>query len=150
MADYHINADEPSVLDYLVDFKSAAQLVSLYAPDQYRVSDHDPVVVGLKVNAPPSSVDAGGPYTVGEGGTVAVSATGTDPDNDQLSYAWDLDNNGTFETAGQSVTASAAGLDGPTSFTIRARQRPLGSLRGNFCLGDGHQCGPHRQRGLYL
>jgi predicted extracellular nuclease len=53
VADYHINADEPSVLDYLEDFKSDGQLVSLYAPDQFRISDHDPVIVGLIPNAPP-------------------------------------------------------------------------------------------------
>ncbi len=47
VADYHINADEPSVLDYLEDFKSAGQLISLYAPDEFRVSDHDPVMIGL-------------------------------------------------------------------------------------------------------
>ena len=35
------------MLDYNTDFKSAGQLVSLYAPDQFRVSDHDPVVIGL-------------------------------------------------------------------------------------------------------
>ncbi|MFM8875849.1 MAG: ExeM/NucH family extracellular endonuclease, partial [Anaerolineae bacterium] len=52
VADYHINADEPSVLDYNTDFKSVGQIASLYAPDQFRVSDHDPVLVGLCL--PPS------------------------------------------------------------------------------------------------
>ena len=52
VADYHINADEPSVLDYNTDFKTAGQLISLYAPDQFRISDHDPVMVGLNPNAP--------------------------------------------------------------------------------------------------
>jgi uncharacterized protein len=51
VADYHINADEPGVLDYNVNFKSVGQLTSLYAPDQFRVSDHDPVLVGLNLNA---------------------------------------------------------------------------------------------------
>jgi hypothetical protein len=46
---YHINSDEPSVLDYNTDFKSAGQLVSLYAPDEFRASDHDAVVVGIIV-----------------------------------------------------------------------------------------------------
>jgi hypothetical protein len=46
-AEYHINADEPSVLDYNTNFKSADQIDSLYAPDEYRVSDHDVVLVGL-------------------------------------------------------------------------------------------------------
>jgi predicted extracellular nuclease len=47
VGEYHINADEPSVLDYNTDFKSAGQLISLYNTDPFRVSDHDPVLVGL-------------------------------------------------------------------------------------------------------
>jgi len=53
VTEYHINADEPSVLDYLFDFKQPAQFVTLYAPDQYRVSDHDPILVGLNLAPPP-------------------------------------------------------------------------------------------------
>ncbi len=49
VTEWHINADEPNVLDYNTNFKSAGQQVSLYAPDQYRVSDHDPVLVGLRL-----------------------------------------------------------------------------------------------------
>jgi hypothetical protein len=52
VAEYHINADEPSVLDYNTDFKSANLQAILYAADQFRVSDHDPVVVGLNLAAP--------------------------------------------------------------------------------------------------
>lgn len=51
-AHFHINADEPSVLDYNVDFKSLDQIESLYAPDMYRTSDHDPVLVGLDLFSP--------------------------------------------------------------------------------------------------
>jgi predicted extracellular nuclease len=47
VADYHINSDEPSVLDYNVEFKSPGQVLSLYAPDQFRVSDHDSVIIGM-------------------------------------------------------------------------------------------------------
>ncbi|MFW7413562.1 ExeM/NucH family extracellular endonuclease [Demequina sp. SO4-18] len=46
-AHVNINADEVSVLDYNTDFKSEAQIASLYAPDWYRTSDHDPLLVGL-------------------------------------------------------------------------------------------------------
>lgn len=49
VAEWHINADEPSVLDYNTDFKSASQVSLLYAADQYRVSDHDPIIVGLSL-----------------------------------------------------------------------------------------------------
>ena len=64
---------------------------------------------------------AGGPYTVPEGGSVPLTGSGTDPDGDPLTYAWDLDNNGTFETPGQNVTFSAAGRDGPSSQPVALR-----------------------------
>ncbi len=46
--DWHINSDEPDVLDYDTTFKPAAQ-DALYEPNASRSSDHDPVVVGLNV-----------------------------------------------------------------------------------------------------
>ncbi|HKP07577.1 MAG TPA: ExeM/NucH family extracellular endonuclease [Microbacterium sp.] len=51
---WHINADEPSLIDYDMSFKLAAQ-DALYAPDPYRSSDHDPVIVGL--NLTPDTTD---------------------------------------------------------------------------------------------
>jgi predicted extracellular nuclease len=125
--EWHINADEPVVLDYNVEFKTANQLNTFYDPGPYRASDHDPLVVGLTLNAPPV-VDAGGPYDVIEGGSVLVTATGSDPNGGSLSYAWDLDNNGSFETAGQSATFSAAALSAPGSHTIRVRVTDEGGL----------------------
>jgi hypothetical protein len=123
VADYHINANEPSVLDYNDDFKSPGQIISLYAPDEFRVSDHDPVIIGISLGSPndPPTVDAGGPYPVNEGGSVLVSATGSDPNGGLLTYDWDLDNNGSFETPGQSVTFDASALDGPGSAPIQVR-----------------------------
>lgn len=46
-AKWHINADEPRILDYNEEFKTAGQLTSLYSSDEFRTSDHDPVLVGL-------------------------------------------------------------------------------------------------------
>lgn len=46
---WHVNADEPPVLGYEPAFKSTAQQEALYAPDPFRSSDHDPVVVGLEL-----------------------------------------------------------------------------------------------------
>ncbi|HEX2753928.1 MAG TPA: PxKF domain-containing protein, partial [Candidatus Limnocylindrales bacterium] len=58
---------------------------------------------------------------------VVVSATGADPENGSLTYAWDLDNNGSFETPGQSVTFNAPPDSAPSSPTIRVRVTdPLG------------------------
>jgi len=45
----HINTDEPSVLDYNTEYKTAGQVVRLYAADEYRSSDHDPVIVDLEL-----------------------------------------------------------------------------------------------------
>jgi hypothetical protein len=60
---WHINADEGRFLDYNTEFNPP----SLYAPDPYRSSDHDPVLVGLQL--------APGPYlTIGDV-TVTESTT---------------------------------------------------------------------------
>lgn len=42
--EWHINADEPDILDYNLDFGRPA---TYFAPDAYRSSDHDAVLVGL-------------------------------------------------------------------------------------------------------
>lgn len=125
-ADWHINSDEPDIFDYDTSFKPPAQ-DALYEVNPNRTSDHDPVVVGLVPNAPPT-VDAGGPYSAPEGGSATLTASGSDPNGDSLSYAWDLDNNGSFETSGQSVSFNAALLDGPSSYTVKVRATDPGGL----------------------
>jgi predicted extracellular nuclease len=47
---WHINADEPDLIDYDTTFKGPNQ-DAIYAPDAYRSSDHDPVIVGLDLVA---------------------------------------------------------------------------------------------------
>ncbi|HLT14624.1 MAG TPA: ExeM/NucH family extracellular endonuclease [Marinobacter sp.] len=44
-----INADEPRALDYNTEYKTPEQQASFYAPDAYRASDHDPVLVALEL-----------------------------------------------------------------------------------------------------
>ena len=58
---WHINADEPSALDYDTSYKSARADEVLYAPDAYRSSDHDPVLVGLDLapSKPGADVETG-------------------------------------------------------------------------------------------
>ncbi len=47
-----INADEADLIDYDTSFKGPNQ-DAIYAPDPYRSSDHDPVVIGLDLTATP-------------------------------------------------------------------------------------------------
>ncbi|WP_260837426.1 ExeM/NucH family extracellular endonuclease [Microbacterium sp. SLBN-146] len=70
---WNVNADEPSLIDYDMSFKAPAQ-DALYAPDAYRSSDHDPIVVGLNLKAPDlvkptATVKTGSSFTVKTGET---------------------------------------------------------------------------------
>jgi len=56
---WHINADEPDLIDYDMTFKEDAQ-DALYAPDPYRSSDHDPVIVGLNLYPTSQFITGGG------------------------------------------------------------------------------------------
>lgn len=65
VAEWHINSDEPPVLDYNTNFKTPGQIASLYAPDEFRSSDHDPVVIGLSLVTPAGKVTGGGAFVDG-------------------------------------------------------------------------------------
>ncbi|QCO21766.1 ExeM/NucH family extracellular endonuclease [Acinetobacter cumulans] len=47
---WHINADEPTALDYNDEFKSEEQKQLFFNADAFRSSDHDPVIVDLDLN----------------------------------------------------------------------------------------------------
>lgn len=79
------------------------------------------------VNQAPT-VSTTGSIQVNEGSSVTLTALGTDPENDTLTYAWDLDNNGSYETLGQDVDFSAANLDGPSSYTVGVQVMDTGGL----------------------
>jgi uncharacterized protein len=63
---WHINADEPLILDYNKEFKP----FDLYQPDAFRSSDHDPIVIGLTSQV----------AQVAAGSTCQQFSTGTAPD----------------------------------------------------------------------
>jgi Ca2+-binding RTX toxin-like protein len=64
---WNINADEPSIFDYDTTFKPPQQEADLYAPDPFRSSDHDPVLVGLSLDSGPKIImgTAGNDYLRG-------------------------------------------------------------------------------------
>lgn len=47
---WHINADEPTALDYNEEYKTEAQKADFYAADAFRSSDHDPIIVDLDLS----------------------------------------------------------------------------------------------------
>ncbi len=63
VAEWHINADEVNLLDYNdtvqdpgeATFEAKPTATTLYEPNQYRTSDHDPVLIGLALAAPNQS-----------------------------------------------------------------------------------------------
>jgi hypothetical protein len=84
VTEWHINADEPGVLDYNTEFKTAGQVASLYAPDAFRAADHDPLVIGLDL-ASLTAVSG----TTGTGtGPATATITGGGLACTFLSYAW--------------------------------------------------------------
>ncbi len=60
-------------------------------------------------------------YSVGEGTTVALSGSGSDPEGGPLAFAWDLDGDSTYESVGRETTFSALGLDGPQTRVVSLR-----------------------------
>lgn len=50
--EWHINADEPTALEYSSEFKSVTQQQNYYAADAYRSSDHDPLYIDLRAEKP--------------------------------------------------------------------------------------------------
>lgn len=57
-AAWNINADEAPILDYNVNFKSATQANDWFAPNAFRSSDHDPVIVGIDLDTVPPTITA--------------------------------------------------------------------------------------------
>lgn len=109
----HTYADGNSSSNYLITATAADEDGTFAAGNS----------VAVTVNNVDPTANAGGPYTVAEGGSVTLNGSATDPAgvDDPLTFEWDLDNNGSFETAGASPVFSAAGLDGPSVHTVHLR-----------------------------
>jgi Ca2+-binding RTX toxin-like protein len=117
-ADWHINSDEPDVLDYDTSFKPAAQ-DALYEVNAYRTSDHDPVVVGLNLQVAPIANDQS--VTTNEDTPVNIMLTATDGNNDPLSYTvLTQPSNGTLSGTAPNLTYTPnANFNGSDSFTFQ-------------------------------
>jgi predicted extracellular nuclease len=140
--DYHINADEPSALDYNTDFKSAGQITDLYAPDEFRTSDHDSVRVGLDLDSTPPVVT---PSVLGLAGNagwyrsdVLVSWTVSDPDSGVVAKSGCGDTTIDTDTAGTTITCTATSGGGTTSRSVTImRDATQPDLTWNSAISDG-------------
>lgn len=74
----------------------------------------------IVVNGTPTA-EAGGPYTIREGGSGSFAGSGIDPEGQPLTFGWDLDRNGSYETSGANPAISAARTDGPVTLTVDFR-----------------------------
>lgn len=85
--EWHINTDEPSVIDYNTEFKPQ----DLYAPHAYRSADHDPVIVGLNLSNDPVNQPIGArcpaTLTTFTGAATTAQLSARDPDGAVVSAA---------------------------------------------------------------
>ncbi|MFC4427554.1 ExeM/NucH family extracellular endonuclease [Deinococcus navajonensis] len=154
ITEWHVNSDEPVVLDYNIEFKAHPECTGtsctspdLYAPTPYRSSDHDPVLVGLSLKADadpviPVTVIASGADTVTAGQPYTLSyTTGGSPET--VSVNW---GDGTTQTVTGSsathtyvaagtytvtVTATRGSMSGATTKVVTV-QKPAAPAGGVF------------------
>ncbi len=132
---WHINSDEPSVLDYNTEFKTAGQIASLYNPEPFRASDHDPVIVGLNLTpatTPLALTFTASPTMLTTSGTTTLSATvsgGTTP------YSYTFSGPGTISQVPNSNTATASGIPaGVQTFTVVASDATSQTISGTVSV----------------
>ncbi|MDO5735520.1 MAG: hypothetical protein Q4P15_03505, partial [Propionibacteriaceae bacterium] len=85
-AAWHINADEATLLDYVLSFKAPNEQ-ALWEPTPYRSSDHDPVIVGMQLGDVVTPEPSPAPTVTvtahpSPAPTVTVTATPTHPSGD--------------------------------------------------------------------
>jgi predicted extracellular nuclease len=133
-AEWHINSDEPDLLDYDTSFKSAAQ-DALYEANQYRTSDHDPVIVGAELlNAAPTFEAIVAASCTTSGGTYNV----TIDDDDLLETELTLGLTGNTNTTlvpNANVVVSGSGAS--RTISISAANNETGSATVTLTLSDG-------------
>ena len=129
---WHINADEPDLLDYDMTYKAAAQ-DALYEPNAYRSSDHDAIVVGLDLDDAPAPGDFSktAPDNVATG--VALSPTlswSTAAGAVSYEYCYDTTNDGacagSWVSTGTATSAALSGLAYSTTYYWEVRALGVG------------------------
>jgi hypothetical protein len=120
-AEWHINADEPNILDYDTSFKPDP-IDAIYAPDPYRSSDHDAVLVGLELDEIQAVTlsAAASPDTVvfGSSSTVAGTLTSAEDGQPVSGAALTLESRPAAGGAWSATGTTTTGTDGSYQFTV--------------------------------
>jgi hypothetical protein len=124
---WHINADEPIFLDYNTEFKTAAQISDLYSPDPFRSSDHDPVLVGLRLATPTIGFAQSGATVKEDAGTLNVAFTLSEPVTEDTEVVLEIASQGA--EYGSDYTTSPDAADNAIAFTI-----PANSITASFSI----------------
>lgn len=161
-APWHINTDEPDILDYDTSFKQPPQ-DALYEPNEFRSSDHDPVVAGvctdfiaptLEVSVSPDALwPANHKYVDVTVMLSAIDNFDTDPTVTLLSVQSNEPDNG----RGDGNTVNDIVIVDDVSFRLRAERSGFGSGRvytitymvtddcGNSAIASVEVTVPHNQ-----
>lgn len=148
---WHINTDEPDILDYDTTFKQDAQ-DALYEVNAYRSSDHDPVIVGLDLNGSPvcaGAMPSQDTLWPPNGKFVAIDVLGvTDPEGDPITITIDsIFQDEAVDAPGSGNTAPDGQGVGTSTAEVRAERAGNGNGRyyhisftatdsfGNSCSG---------------
>lgn len=129
-----VNAPEPTALDYDTRFNDPA----LYNDDYYRFSDHDPVVIGLRLTAI-SSVELLSFSGRAAGGDIILDWSTT---NEQMTARFDVqrrDNAGAFATIGAVTGAGNSSAQLDYSFTDTNPENGLNEYRLRIVNIDGSE-----------
>lgn len=139
---WHLNADEIPVFDYNDDirdpgeqsFERESGVLPVYEPNAFRSSDHDPVIVGLDLNAPPDCSGATASRDVlwpVNHKMVAIEIMGvTDPDGDPLTITIDsIFQDEPVSGIGSGNTAPDGAGVGTTMALVRAERSGEGNGR---------------------
>jgi Ca2+-binding RTX toxin-like protein len=136
---WHINSDEPIILDYNIEFKSTAQQASFYNADPFRTSDHDPLLAGLSLtpnNRPPTDISistSSCDENIAAGSSIAILSS-SDPDTSN-SFTYTLvagsgaADNDSFSISGSNlIINSSPNYEAKSSYSLRLRSTDQGGL----------------------
>jgi hypothetical protein len=114
-------------------------------PEWYTGEDIDYTTVTIRSNLPPVS-DPNGPYVAAPGATITLDGTGSyDPNGDNITYSWDLDNDGNFDDSTDAMPSFTAGGTPGAVYPVCLRVEDDAGLYDIACTSvtvEGPQPGP--------